>query len=99
MKGIYRFWQNWGRMGELHAIFVADAADVANAIGKRLYFGEVLGKHSDIYGPLEASDVTLVSDAADDVATFERLKLASGYNPLEYLDEADDEEDEKDDEA
>jgi hypothetical protein len=79
-------------MGRLISRFVTDDADwdlLQASIGKRLYFGEVLGKHSEVYGPLEASDLTVVTD---DQAFLERaqelgIKLSTGYSPLDYLDD------------
>ena len=87
MRGIYRFHVDCGRSGELFGLFVADSAEVEKAIGRRIYFSDVLGKHSEIDGELEAEEVALISDEPDDVATFDRLKLTTGYNPLDYLSE------------
>lgn len=87
VKGIYRFTWDCGRSGRLRSIFVAERDEVVRAGGKKVYFGEVLGKHSDVYGTLEIGDIEFVSDDAADVETFERLRLATGYNPLDYLDE------------
>ena len=95
MKGIYRFHWNCGRSGSLDAIFVADASEVASAIGKELYFGEVLGKHSEISGTLESDDVKLISDTTADVEAFERLKLETGLNPLQNLSEEEEDESEE----
>ena len=81
-------------MGNLSSVFVATDTQVAEAIGKEIYFGEVLGKHSDIHGPLAASDVTLASDDPAAVAIVESLKLCSGRNPLDYIDEDDDDREE-----
>lgn len=90
-RGIYRFHWDCGRQGEVTGLFIATAEDVAEAIGKQVYFGEILGKHSEIYGKLEADEITLISENPSDVEVFERLRLASGYNPLHYLPEPEDE--------
>jgi hypothetical protein len=92
MKAIYKFYWDCGRQGYLSGIFVADKNEVENAIGQRLYFGEVLGKHSEVYGELEASDLEMVSDSPSDIEVFERLDLTSGRNPLNYLPEEEDED-------
>ena len=39
---------DFGRMGELQGLFVAEELDVQDLIGKEVYFDEVLGKHSEI---------------------------------------------------
>ena len=90
MLTIYSFYWNCGRMGELSGIFVATTDDVEKAIGKEVCFGEVLGKYSDIYGPLQAKDLTVVSQDQDFIKKFETIFGAdyfTGYNPLHYLEE------------
>jgi len=85
MVGIYRFYADFGRSGTLEGIFLSTAEDVQDAIGKHVYFGEVLGKFSDIGGTLTEDDITLVTDEADAVAVFAKYDLSSGYNPLSYI--------------
>lgn len=82
MRGIYRFHWDCGRGGALSGLFIATAEEVASAIGKTAYFGEVLGKHSDVRGKIEEGEIVLISDAEADIEVFERLKLTSGHNPL-----------------
>lgn len=89
MKGIYSFYWDCGRMGFIDGVFVADSEDVEKAIGQEIYFGEVLGKHSEIAGKLEESEITLKSDRAEDVEFFERLGLSTGYDPISTLAEQD----------
>ncbi len=98
MKAIYKFTLDGGRAGYLHGIFCEDMDSVAAAIerGGDLYFGEVLGKHSDVECSLDASCFDLVTDDQDAVAAFERYNMKHGYNPLDYVRE--DEEDEEDEE-
>jgi hypothetical protein len=89
MKKIYAFHWDCGRMGDLDGIFVAESVDVDALIGKNIYFGEVLGKHSEISGPLEASDLTVRSDDPDFVARFVEVMghgTITGFNPLDYYD-------------
>ena len=87
MKVVYKFHWDCGRMGEVNSVFVADPKDVKKAIGKNVYFGEILGKHSEIYGTLDETDLELATDDPEFVATFEKLELSTGYNPLEYINE------------
>lgn len=88
-RGIYRYSESFGRMGDLSGVFTATAAEVAAAMGRRVVFGEVLGKHSDVWTTLALKDITLVSAAPEAVAVVDSLGLATGTNPLEYLAEAD----------
>lgn len=85
--GIYRFYWDCGRNGDLSGIFIADADAVEKIQGKEVYFGEVLGKHSDIHGTIDPGEITLVSDKPSDVEVFARLGLDNGYNPFSYLGE------------
>lgn len=96
-RAIYEFYWDCGRMGNLEGLFTADSDDVEKLIGKEVYFGEVLGKHSDIDGTIEESDFTIKSDDQEFVAQFEEIMgtgTISGYNPFDYYDEEEEEEDE-----
>ncbi len=90
MLKLYSFFWDCGRMGEVEGLFVADSEDVENAIGAAVYFGEILGKHSEIYGTLEEEDLTVVSDDQEKIQWLVDTigySTISGYNPLEYLPE------------
>ncbi len=83
-----------GRGGDLTSVFVADDATVKAAIGKRLYFGEVLGKHSEVYGDLDEGDLTVLTDDQSFIERFEQyVPKGVGRNPLNYL--SDEEESEE----
>ena len=101
MLRLIRFNFNCGRMGTLSGIFVLDEDDWATwqelvATKHRIYFGEVLGKHSEITGPISPTDFSVVSEDQDFCHKFQELRCASGHNPLDYLEEEEDEEDEED---
>lgn len=90
MKKLFKFHWDCGRMGDVEGVFVADDGDVEKAIGKRVYFGEILGKHSDIFGTLDAKDLTVVTDNQDFIEKAVRYGIGStGHNPLHYLSEED----------
>lgn len=80
---LWSFYWDCGRQGEVEGLFKATKEEVENAIGKEVYFGEILGKHSEVYGTLEESEIELVSDNPIDVMN----ATESGYNPLEYLED------------
>lgn len=96
MKKLFSFYWDCGRMGGVEGLFIATQDEVDSAIGKQVYFGEILGKHSEVYGKLDAEDVTLVSEDQDKVQWLEGLlgETISGYNPLEYIMSETDEEEE-----
>lgn len=90
MKAIYEFYWDCGRMGELTGLFIADISEIDKLIGEEIYFGEVLGKHSEIYGELEEKDLTIKSKDQEFIQEFESIMgegTISGYNPLNYYNE------------
>lgn len=103
---LWRFYWDCGRMGYLDGLFVATQAEVDEAVGKEIYFGEVLGKHSEIYGTLdrdELEEIDIGLEAIEKIVAITGATL-SGYNPIEVYQEAkeegkyDDEDEESDDE-
>ena len=101
MKKLFSFYVDCGRQGSLDGLFIATQEEVGKAVGQEMYFGEVLGKHSDVQGTLEAHEVVVVSEDQDKVQWLEGLlsSSVSGFNPLDYIQESEeDEEDYEDDE-
>lgn len=72
-------------MGDLHGIFVATDDQIQQALGKDAYFGEVLGKHSDIIVCLKGDMFKVVTDDRDFVGKFIQYRCESGLNPLHYI--------------
>jgi hypothetical protein len=84
-KAVYKFYWNCGRMGDVEGIFVEETEYVNQLIGKDVYFGEILGKHSEVYGTLDSGDINLVSNDPTIVKIFEDNKINVGYNPVTYM--------------
>ena len=86
MKAVFKMNVDCGRMGNLEGVFIAEKEDVENLrkSGIQVYFGEVLGKHSVIYGKIDDSEITFVSDAPEVVSVIESNGLESGFNPFGY---------------
>lgn len=86
MKALCRLKFDCGRQGCLEGIFVADTEDVKYLIENKVsvYFGEVLGKHSEIYGTVEQREIEVITTEANVVDIVEKYGLATGYNPFEY---------------
>jgi hypothetical protein len=97
MKAIYEFRFDCGRMGALEGLFaVNDDGEKAlrglMASGEEVYFGEVLGKHSEIRGPIEEGDLTLKTDDSHKVEVVMEVfgvqfnddgwATISGWNPF-----------------
>jgi hypothetical protein len=97
MKGIYEFFWDCGRMGEVSGLFLADKSDVEKLIGNEVYFGEILGKHSEVSGIVEEKDIVLKTDDQDFINKLIDIfgaDFSTGYNPLDYFEpEEEDEED------
>ena len=75
--------------GMIEGMFVATEDEVNELIGKEVYFGEILGKHSEVYGTIEHGEITKI-DIYPDIVEEIADKLGDtwcGYNPLEYANE------------
>jgi hypothetical protein len=85
-KAIYRFSADCGRNGDLEGVFIATKEQVAKLISSKIevYFGEVLGKHSEICGAIEKKDIKLLTDDIKAVEIVEKYNLTNGYNPFDY---------------
>lgn len=89
MKILFYFHWDLRRMGKLEGHFVATQEQVDNIIGKDVHFGEVLGKHSEIYGTIEADEISVVSRDTEFIEKFEDIVGSAGYNPLNYIEDND----------
>lgn len=95
MKGIYEFYKDYERSGDLEGTFIADSTEVEKAIGKYIYMGECLGKHSEVSFYLKADDVWLKTDDQSFIELFEQIMgegWSTGHNPLDHLPEESDDE-------
>lgn len=92
MLKLYEFSWDCGRGGIVEGLFIADESEVKSMIRckREVYFGEILGKHSDISGTVEEGEITVKSS---DQAIIRKLQEVfdgnniSGYNPLDYTEE------------
>ena len=86
MKGLFKMNVDFRRMGNLEGVFIADSDDVDYLVNKKIcvYFGEVLGKHSEIYGNIKKNDIKLISTDNKVINVIEEYELENGYNPFNY---------------
>lgn len=84
MKAIYRMTLDFGRMGDLEGTFTADKKDIDKLTDGTLgvYWGEQLGKHSEVYGNIEPEDIEMLSDNPEVIEVFEKHDFSSGHNPF-----------------
>lgn len=85
-KGVYKFKQYRGRSGAIGGLFIStnDKVDMLIESEIEVYFGEVLGKHSEVYGSISKDDIILVSDNEEVIKVIEQYDLTSGLNPFHY---------------
>ena len=93
MRKLYKFERYFRRQGTLRGFFIEDEKLVEKVIGERIYFGEVLGKHSEIIIDLDDEDISIVTDDQDFIDKFEKLIGCSGHNPISRWQDMEDEED------
>jgi hypothetical protein len=82
-------------MGDVNGLFVTTKVEIKEAIGSHIYFGEILGKHSEVFGKLEKGDITIVSEDQDFISKLVGVigsETVSGYNPFNYMEESDEED-------
>lgn len=86
-KYLWNFYWYCGRSGSLKGLFVATEEEIKNIIGKYAYFGEVLGKHSEIYGNIEEGEITKIELDSETVEKVVNVlgDTWSGFNPLHYV--------------
>lgn len=91
MIGLYRYIENFGGSGTVEGLFIVDSIDVAKAVGKEIYLGEVLGKHSDVVTYLPEESIELITEEQKFIADLRLLfdddETISGINPIEYASE------------
>ena len=85
-KAIYKLSIDCGRSGDLEGVFIATKQQVTKLISSKIevYFGEVLGKHSEVYGAIEKKEIKLLTDDPTAVEIVEKYKLTNGFNPFDY---------------
>lgn len=86
MKAIYKLNLDCGKNGSLYGIFVADKEYVEVLVNNdiEVYFGEILGKHSDISLSIDDTDIELITDDEKVIDMFEEYELSTGINPFDY---------------
>lgn len=85
-KALFRFYADCGRQGDLEGVFISTKEMVNKLIDSKIevYFGEVLGKHSEVYGSIEKKEIEFLTDDEVAVEVVSKYKLETGYNPFDY---------------
>lgn len=87
MNTLYKMHADCGRMGDLYATFVSTPEQINNLIGTEVYFGEVLGKHSDITVTMKPEHFTVLTQDQNFINKFMEYGLESGHVPFYYIEE------------
>lgn len=86
-KILVKYSEYFGRHGDLDGLFITTKEDLNNLIGKKIYFGEVLGKHSEVVGFMGGKNLTIVSEEQDFIFKLQNFmgsNTISGFNPFYY---------------
>lgn len=88
-KILCRYEQDFGRSGDLDGLFITTKETLDfffTALNGYVYFGEALGKHSEVYGELEQDNIKILCEDQERVNWLQDLlgTSLSGYNPLDY---------------
>ena len=60
MKKVYQFLRGY-RGGSVSGVFVCTEEEMNNLVGKEIYLGEVLGKHSEVFVTLEEGECACIA--------------------------------------
>lgn len=86
---IVKFKADYGRNGNLDGLFICTQDQLDAIFGKDVYFGEVLGKHSNVTVDLQKDDFEIISDDQDFIAKLKKVfkitSTISGHNPIDYI--------------
>lgn len=88
MNKLYKFYWDYGRMGHVDGLIISTDEKIKSNLGEPVYFGDVLGEHSEIEGIIEESDFTEISDNQELIKNLKDIfksDTLSGYNPFEYI--------------
>ena len=95
---IVEYFVDCGRMGDLDGLFICTETEMIRAIGRHVYWGEVLGKHSDVEHVLTEKHLTVKSDDQEFIKKLQEVLGVktdiSGFNPVGRIAERDEEDEE-----
>lgn len=85
-KGIYKLSIDFGRSGDLQGVFIATDQQVKKLITSKIevYFGEILGKHSEVWSAIDKKHIKLLTEDSHAIEVVEKYDLTNGINPFKY---------------
>lgn len=88
MKVLVKFRWDYARCGDVEGLFITTQKELKASYGKYVYFGEILGKHSEVDGELNKSDFKIITQDQDFIEKLINLfdgETLMGCNPLDVL--------------
>jgi len=97
---LYRYEEDFGRMGSLDGMFFATDDEYTYFMGKTIWENDILGKHSQVQLDFDKTTVTEVklSQTTIDEMFAVLGSHISGISPMDYFDQWQEEDEESDDE-
>lgn len=89
---LVQYFEDFGRSGSLEGLFICSEDELEYLNGATVDFGEVLGKHSEVYSDETYENCKIITsnqDAIRDMEVMFGTKNISGYNPINFLGEDD----------
>lgn len=92
-EAIYEYFVDCGRMGEVEGLIIAEVEDVEKIIEEapEIWFGEILGKHSEIVVDTQANQFKELTRDPEEIKVIRKVlkcsNTISGYNPFDYWEE------------
>lgn len=62
MKILVEYSKDCGRMGRVEGLFICEDTELDKVINKTVYFGEILGKHSNVRIKFSKEDFSIATD-------------------------------------
>lgn len=90
MKILVSYHKDCGRNGHVDGMFVCDKEELGKLYNRKIYFGEILGKHSDVRLDFTEDDFVIHTDDQEFITKLTGYvggQHISGYNPLHFLPE------------
>lgn len=86
MNKLWR-WSFDSRGGTLESYFTATEEEVQGILGETGWFGEVLGKHSDVSVRFTREQFDVISEDSAFVESFKEIIGSTGYLPFAVLED------------
>jgi len=91
---LYRYFEDFGRMGSLDGVFFATDEEHDRFMGRSAYESDILGKHSEV--EMSFNEETVEEIPLSEITIEEMFEVLgahiSGISPMEYFEQFEDEE-------